>query len=196
MAASGSVGRMRVAVELLLLSRLPLAWRVIVSLTAGIACCALGAWSLVVQHHFAAQPVNGRVGSLLAEGSSVATAWVGWAAAGFFALALLRLRREAPEPPAGRTPVEQLTAGQIRAGLMREYTVARAGLVVVCLIALSDLARAARYLVAAAGADPLAGRSLAATMIESCGLVVAAVVLGFWATSFRDQLERMGALVP
>jgi hypothetical protein len=158
------------------------------------ACVAFGVWSLSVQHHFAAQPGGGRVATLLAQGSSGATAWEGWAAALFFLLALLRLRRGAPEPPAGRTPVEELTAGQLRAGLVREYTVVRAGLVVVCVVSLVDVARAARYLVAGASGDALARASLVATLVEAAGLVVAAIVLGLWAGTFRQQLDRMGAL--
>jgi hypothetical protein len=87
-----------------------------------------------------------------------------------------------------------LTAGQLRAGLVREYTVVRAGLVVVCVVSLVDVARAARYLVAGASGDALARASLVATLVEAAGLVVAAIVLGLWAGTFRQQLDRMGAL--
>lgn len=194
MADAGSAGRVRVAAELLFLHRLPPALRVTVPLVVGAACIGLGAWLLSVQHHYAAQGGGGRVATLLAHGSSIATAWEGWAAAVFFLVALLRLQRGAPEPPAGRTPVEELTLAQLRAGLLREYTVVRVGLVILCAVSLVDAARAARYVVAAGTGDALARTSLPATLIEACGLVVAAVVLGLWAASFRRQLDRVGAL--
>jgi hypothetical protein len=194
MADHGSVGRVRVATDLLLLRRLPVPLRAGLFVVVGAASVALGAWLLTVQHHFAAEGGGGRVATLLGHGSSVATAWEGWVAAFFFLVALLRLRHGAPEPPAGRTPVEELTAGQLRAGLVREYTLVRIGLVVLCVVSLVDASRAARYLVAALSGDGLARGSLAATAIEACGLVVATVVLGLWAGTFRDQLERIGAL--
>jgi hypothetical protein len=194
MAVHGSVGRMRVATELLLLRRLPTPLRVALVVVVGVACIALGALLLTIQHHYAAQPGGGRVAALLARGSSPVTAWEGWAAAFFFLVALVRLRRGQPEPPAGRTPVEELTAGQLRAGLVREYTVVRVGLVILCLVSLVDSSRAARYIVAAASGDGLARGSLAATLVEACGLVVATLILGLWAGTFRDQLERVGAL--
>jgi hypothetical protein len=194
MAGHGSVGHARVAADLLLLRRLAPVPRLALVIIVAAACVAFGMWSLSVQHHFAAQAGGGRVATLLARGSSAATAWEGWAAALFFLAALLRLRRGAPEPPAGRRPVEELTAGQLRAGLLREYTVVRAGLVVVCAVSLIDVARAARYLVAGVSGDALARSSLVATLVEAAGLVVAAVVLGLWAGTFRQQLDRMGAL--
>lgn len=194
MADPGSAGRVRVAAELLFVHRLPPVARVVVPLLIGVGCIALGAWSLAVQHHYAAQTGGGRVASLLAHGSSAATAWEGWAAAVFFLIALIRLRRGAPEPPAGRIPVEQLTLHQLRSGLVREYTVVRIGLVVLCIVSLADAARAARYLVAAASGDALARTSLPATLVEAAGLVAATVVLGLLAGSFREQLQRMGAI--
>jgi hypothetical protein len=194
MAGHGSVGRVRVATDLLLLRRPPLPLRVALVVVVGVAGAALGAWSLTVQHHFAAEAGGGRVAILLAQGSSVATAWEGWAAAVFFLVALIRLRRGAPEPPAGRTPIEELTTRQLRAGLVREYTAVRVGLVVLCVVSLVDSSRAARYVAAALSGDRLARASLTATLVEACGLVVATVILGMWAGTFRDQLERMGAL--
>jgi hypothetical protein len=194
MADAGSVGRVRVAAELLFLHRLPPVLRIGVPLALGAACIGFGAWSLSIQHHFAAQAGGGRVATLLAKGSSIATAWEGWAAAIFFVVALVRLQRGAPEPPAGRTPVEELTLAQLRAGLLREYTVVRVGLVILGAVSLIDLARASRYVVAAATGDSLARTSLAATLVEACGLVVAAVVLGLWAATFREQLDRVGAI--
>ncbi len=194
MAHHGSVGRVQVATDLLLLRRLPAPLRVGLVILAGAGSLALGVWLLTVQHHFAAEGGGGRVAILLGRGSSIATAWEGWVAAAFFLVALIRLRRGAPEPPAGRTPVEELTAGQLRAGLVREYTIVRVGLVVLCVVSLVDASRAARYLVAALTGDHLARASLAATLVEACGLVAATVVLGLWAGTFRKQLERIGAL--
>ncbi len=180
--------------ELLLLSRLPPIARIIVALAAAAACIVAGVASLGIQHHFAAQPDGGRLAALLAGGSSPATAWAGWAAAIFFLTAVWRLRAGATEPPAGRTPIEQLTLAELRAGLVREYTVVRVGLVILCAIATIDAARAARYVVATAAGDGLARSTLAATVVEAAGLVTAAVVLALWAGSFRAQLERVGAL--
>ncbi len=194
MAGLGSVPGVQVATDLLLLRRLSSPLRVVVVTVVSAASMVLGAWSLSVQHHFAAQAGGGRVAILLAHGSTAATAWEGWAAALCFGLALFRLRNGAPEPPAGRTPLEELSAGQLRAGLVREYTIVRSGLVVLCVVALVDAARAARYVAAAVSGDQLARGSLAATAAEACGLVVATVVLGLWAAAFRDQLLRMGAL--
>jgi hypothetical protein len=194
MADAGSVARARVAAELLFVHRLPPALRVIVPLIIGAACVVLGVESLAIQHHYAGHTGAGRLATLLAHGSTAATAWEGWAAALFFLVALLRLHRGVPEPPAGRTPVEDLTAGQLRAGLVREYTIVRIGLVILTAVALADAARAARYLVAAASGDAVARSSLVATLVEAAGLAVAAVVLAMWAGTFRQQLDRVGAL--
>jgi hypothetical protein len=194
MADDGDVGRARIAAELLFVHRLPSRLRLIVPLVLGVACVMLGVESLAIQHHYAGQTSGGRLASLLAHGSSGLTAWEGWTAALFFLVALLRLRRNAPEPPAGRTPVEDLTAGQLRAGLVREYTVVRVILAILTAVALADASRAARYVVAAAFGDALARTSLAATLVEAAGLVLAAAVLALWAESFRRQLVRVGAL--
>ena len=168
--------------------------RVAVILAVVVACIVLGVESLAIQHHFAKQPGSGRLVALLAQGSTWATAWEGWAAALFFLVALSRLRRGAPEPPAGLGRVENLTAGQLRAGLVREYTVVRVALVLVSAASLTDAARAARYVAAALGGDVLARRSLLTTIVEAAGLVAATLVLALWAGSFREQLDRVGAL--
>jgi hypothetical protein len=194
MADDGGVGRVRIAAELLFVQRLPSTVRVILPLALAVGCVVVGVESLAIQHHYAGQTGGGRLASLLGHGSSALTAWEGWAAALFFLIALLRLRRSPPEPPAGRTPVEDLTAGQLRAGLVREYTVVRVVLVILTAVALTDAARGARYIVAAAGGDALAANSLAATLIEAIGLVLAGAVLALWAESFRRQLVRIGAL--
>jgi hypothetical protein len=194
MADHRSDGRRRVAAELLLVQRLPPTLRVAVPLVVCAACIVVGVEALAIQHHFAAQHSSGRLATLLARGSTGATAWEGWAAAVFFMIALARLRRGAPEPPAGLARVENLTARQLRAGLVREYTVVRAALVLLSVVALTDTTRAARYVVAAAGDDALARTSVLATIVEASGLAVATIVLALWAASFREQLDRMGAL--
>jgi hypothetical protein len=194
MAHPGSVGRTRAAAELLLLHRLPAPLRLLVALLVGCACVAAGVASLAVQQHFAAESGSGRIATLLAHGSSAATAWEGWAAAVFFLAALLRLRRGAPEPPGGRTPVEEQTAGQLRAGLVREYTIVRAGLVILCVVSVIEASRAARYILAAASGDGVARTSLAATLAEAAGLLAATMVLALWASAFRSQLHHVGAL--
>jgi hypothetical protein len=194
MADDGSVGRARVAAELLFLHRLSPLLRVVAASLLTFACALAGVLSLNLQQSFAGQSGGGRLATLLAHGSSAATAWEGWAAAVFFLVALLRLRRGAPEPPAGRTPVEELTAGQMRAGLVREYTIVRVALVVLSAVSVAEAARAARYIVAAAAGDGVARGSVTATVIEALGLMVATVVLSLWAASFREQLDRFGAL--
>ena len=194
MADAGSVGRPGAIAELLFLRGRGLALRVAVAAVVGVGCCVLGASSLAIQSHFAAQPPSGRLATFLANGSTAATAWTGWAAASLFGVALLRLRRGVPEPPAGRGSVESLSVTQMRAGLVREYTAVRVGLCVLTAVALTDAARAARYVVAAAAGDSVARMSVVATVIEAAGLVAAMVVLVLWATVFRGQLVRVGAL--
>ena len=194
MAEDGTVGRSRTAAELLLLDRLPAFTRPIVGVVVAAGCGFVGAYSLVVQEHFAAHRLGGRLGALLAEGSSAATAWTGWVAAAFFLIALLRLRRGDPEPPAGRTPLDSMTTRELRAGLVREYTLVRGALLLLGVIALVEAARGLRYGLAALTGDSIARNSVAATLIEAFGLIVATVVLALWALSFRRQLLRIGAL--
>jgi hypothetical protein len=194
MADAGSVGRLGAIAELLHLRGRAPVLRVAVAVLIVLAACTLGAYSLDIQSHFAAQQQGGRLSTFLAHGSTAATAWAGWAAAILFGVAVLRLRRGAPEPPAGRAPVESLSAAQMRAGLVREYTAVRIGLTVVSVVALTDAARAARYVLAAATGDGVARTSLLATVIEALGLVAATAVLLLWTTTFRRQLVRVGAL--
>jgi hypothetical protein len=194
MADGGRVGRSNELAELLFLQPGRLLVRATVATVAVAACCVLGALSLSIQGHFAAEPVTGRVGALLAHGSTAATAWTGWAAAAFFGVALWRLRRGVPEPPVGITPVESLSPAQLRRGLVREYTAVRVGLTVLVAVTLTDTARAGRYVVGLLGGDPLARSTAAATLVEALGLVVASIVLGTWALSFRRQLVRVRAL--
>ncbi|HEY7928043.1 MAG TPA: hypothetical protein VIG86_11595 [Candidatus Dormibacteraeota bacterium] len=194
MADAGSVGRPGAIAELLFVRGRNPVLRVVVAAGIAVACCVLGVYSLDIQAHFAAQPAGGRLSTFLAHGSTAATAWTGWAAAFFFGIALLRVRRGAPEPPGGRTPVEALTATQLRAGLVREYTVVRIGLTVLSAVTLTDVARAARFMVATASGDSVASTSVTATVVEALGLVAATVVLALWTMAFRRQLVRVGAL--
>jgi hypothetical protein len=194
MADAGSVGRLGAIAELLHLRGRAPALRIALAVLIVVAGCALGAYSLDIQSHFAAQQQGGRLSTFLAHGSTAATAWAGWAAAVLFGVAVLRLRRGAPEPPAGRAPVESLSATQMRAGLVREYRAVRTGLTVVSVVALIDAARAARYVVGSATGDGVARMSLVATVIEALGLVAATVVLLLWTITFRRQLVRVGAL--
>jgi hypothetical protein len=194
MADAGSVGRPGMIADVLFLRGRARVLRVVVAAVIAAGCGLLGAYSLNIQSHFLAQPPGGRLSTLLANGSSAATAWTGWAAAFFFGIAVARLRRGAPEPPAGRAPVESLTVTQMRAGLVREYTAVRIGLTALSAAALTDAVRAARYAVAAIAGDGVAQMSVAATVIEAIGLIAATFVLVLWTTSFRHQLVRVGAL--
>lgn len=194
MADAGSIGRPGMIAELLFLRGRAQLLRVVVASIIAASCGLLGAYSLNIQAHFLAQPDGGRLSTLLANGSSAATAWTGWAAAFFFGMALLRLRRGAPEPPAGRAPVESLTATQMRAALVREYTAVRIGLTVLSAVAVTDAVRAARYVVAAIAGDGVARMSAAATLIEAIGLLTATFVLVLWTASFRRQLVHVAAL--
>ena len=187
-----SPDRRRIA-DLFLLGRWPRVAGVLLALLLLAIGAVVSEVALRVQHHFALVG-GGRLAHFLAQGGSVATVWTGWAAALFFAIAVLRLRHGAPEPPAGRTPLESMTLPQMRAGLHREYTVVRAALDVVSLVALLDVARAVRYAAAAASGDALAGAGVALIAVEAAGLVAAAAVLCAWAVIFRAQLGRLGAL--
>jgi hypothetical protein len=132
--------------------------------------------------------------TLIATGSSLRTVWPGWVAAICFAAAVLRLRRGATEPPAGRAAPEQRTPRQLRAGLRREYLVVRCALVLVCLLAAVDVAPAAASVFAAQSGDALVAASLPATAVEALGYALAAVVLAVWAYSFGAEVRRLGAL--
>lgn len=192
-----TVRRRHTVTELLLLGRLPWPLRV-VALGAVTALAAWVAWASLPWQASAAQAVaggeTGRWVRVVAQGSAPYTAWEGWAAALLFASAVARLRRGTVEPPAGRRPIEALSVAALRAGLLREYTLARCGLVGLSVIALADSARAARYAIAALRGSSIARSSLGATAAEAAGLVAAALVLAVWAAAFRSQLERLGAV--
>jgi hypothetical protein len=158
----------------------------------------IGVAALAGQRHFAAELSSGAdlnvVETLLGDGSSPRTAWPGWLAAVFFGLALLRLWRGRPEPPAGRPPGGHWTAADIRSALRREYAAVRTAIVVLAVVALIDGARAAVYGVAAASGDAVARGSVLPTAVEAMGLVAAAVMLTLWGLVFARLLERWGAL--
>ncbi|MDB5113456.1 MAG: hypothetical protein JWL78_526 [Chloroflexi bacterium] len=158
----------------------------------------IGMAALAGQRHFAAELSSGAdlnvVETLLGDGSSPRTAWPGWLAAVFFGLALLRLWRGRPEPPAGRPPGGHWTAADIRSALRREYAAVRTAIVVLAVVALVDGARAAVYGVAAASGDAVARSSVLPTAVEAMGLVAAAVMLTLWGLVFARLLERWGAL--
>lgn len=192
-----TVGRRHTVVELLLLDRLSSPLRA-AALGSAMALAAWVAWASLPWQASAAQAVaagaTGRWVRVVAQGSAPYTAWEGWAAALFFASGVARLRGGTVEPPAGRRPIETLSVAALRAALLREYTLARCGLVALSVIALADGARAARYAIAALRGSSIARSSLAATAAEAAGLVVAALVLALWAGAFRSQLERLGAV--
>ncbi|TMD90547.1 MAG: hypothetical protein E6I76_19585 [Chloroflexi bacterium] len=158
----------------------------------------IGVAALAGQRHFSAELNSGAdlnvVATLVGDGSSPRTAWPGWLAAVFFGLALLRLWRGRPEPPAGRPPGGRWTAADIRSALRREYGAVRTAIIVLAVVAIIDGARAAVYTVAAATGDRVARGSVLATIVEALGLVLAAVMLTLWGLIFARLLERWGAL--
>jgi hypothetical protein len=180
------------------LGRLHPIWRVIVlSLLAAVAA-GVGVGTLAGQRHFSAELDAGAdlnvVATVLGDGSSARTAWPGWVAAVFFGLALLRLWRGSPEPPAGRPPGGRWTAADIRSALRREYTAVRTAIIALGVIALLDGGRAIVYGIAAVSGDPLARSSVVPTVVEAAGLIVAAVTLTLWGLVFSRLLDRWGAL--
>lgn len=184
--------------ELVFLDRGPLALRCVVVALAAAACGVAG--TLLVRLHqslasqLAAHDALDPLQTLIATGSGVRTFWPGWVAAVCFVAAVLRLRHGATEPPPGRSAPEQLTPGQLRAGLRREYLVVRCALVLVVLLAAVDVARTAASGIAAASGDGRIGGSLAWTAIEAAGYAAAAVVLAIWAFTFGTEVRRLGAL--
>jgi hypothetical protein len=180
------------------LGRLHPGQRMVVLWVLVAAAVGIGVATLAGQRHFAAELSSGAdlnvIATLLGDGSSPRTAWPGWLAAVFFSLALLRLWRGRPEPPAGRPPSGRWTAADIRSALRREYAAVRTAIIVLGLVALVDGGRALVYGVAAASGDAIARGSVVATVVEAVGLVVAAVMLTLWGVVFARLLERWGAL--
>jgi Flp pilus assembly pilin Flp len=182
--------------ELVFLHRLPLALRVPVVLLLAVAVGIAGVALADAHVALSASTVNATTLNPLQRairaGSSGLTAWPGWVAAALFVVAFLRLRRGPVEPAAGRTPVEAMSAGQLRQGLRREYTVVRALLCVVLAIAAVDVSRtlATAFDASAgyAGGDQLLPMSL-----EALGYTAAAFALIAWAYRFAKDLRRLGA---
>ena len=194
MAHRDSVARTRVTDHLLVTSRLRAPLSVLLPVATAAVCGVAGALTLNAQQHFAGRVGEGALPTLLGTGSTALTAWEGWAAAALFALALLRVERGAPEPPAGRSPVEQMSTAQLRTGLRREYVAARVVLSVLLVASLIEAARAVRYTLATATGDAIAATSFAATLTEALGVMAATGVLAAWVLAYGRQLERVGAL--
>lgn len=181
-----------------LLDRLPP--RAQLALVLGVALLS-GGWGvgmLVLQHRLLEMEADGRalngIAGFFADGSSWTTAWIGWAAAFFFLLSVLRLVRGRPEPPAGRRSEADLTVAEMRSALRREFRVVRIGLAIVDVAAMFDAARCAAYAIASATGDDVARASLVTVGVEAGGFVCAAVVLTWWMLAFRRQLQTWGAL--
>lgn len=180
--------------ELVFLDRGPVVIRATIVVLAAVLAGAGGDALYRAQAQLALRLARGAtlnpLQSQLAHGSSARTAWVGWAAAAFFALAATRLRRGPSEPPLGRRPLEQLSPTQLRAGLRREYTLARVLLVAVALVTAVDAARVLALLTASAGRST----TLVASGVEVLGLGAATLALALWAWWFSADLRRLGAL--
>jgi hypothetical protein len=184
--------------ELVFLRRglVPLNVVVVVVVAAGIGVA--GTLIVRLQEHFASVLARGGslsgVQALLGRGSVPATAAAGWVAAALFGFALVRLRRGPLEPPTSMRPVEAQSVAQLRRGLRREFTVIRAGLVVVLLVTALDVARLLAMLTAVESGDRRLSGSFPATCVEVCGLMAATLLLALWAKNFRRRLDQLGVL--
>ncbi len=180
--------------QLVFLDRGPLALRALVVVAVAAAAGVAGDALYRLEAHLDVQRVAGAslnpVQNLLANGSSIRTAWVGWLAALFFIAAALRVRRGPLEPAAGRASLERLNATQLRSGLRREYLLVRLLLVAVALVAAVDCARACAIAIAAARLDA----SVAWAVAEAAGLVAAGAALALWAWWFGADLRRLAAI--
>jgi hypothetical protein len=190
-------GRRR-ATELIFLERGPVLLRALAIIVAA-AGCGLAGYVLFRLHlqlaaRLAAGAALNPLQTLIANGSSVRTLWPGWLAAVFFLIAVFRLHRGPMEPAPGVRSPERLTPGQLRSGLRREYAVVRALLVVVCLVAAVDVARAVSNLEGALSGHPISTSAFIATVAEAAGFVAAALVLAVWAWLFGGDVRRLGAL--
>lgn len=190
-------GRRR-ATELIFLDRGPVVLRALAVAVAA-AGCGLAGYLLFRLHlqlaaRLAAGSALNPLQTLIATGSSVRTLWPGWLAAVFFLVAVVRLRRGPVEPSPGVRSPERLTPGQLRSGLRREYAVVRILLVVVCLVAAVEAARAVSHLEGALDAHPISTGMLVSTMVEAAGFIAAALVLAIWAWLFGADVRRLGAL--
>ena len=185
--------------ELVFLDRGPIALRCVAVAVAAVACGVAG--TLLVRLHqslaaeLAAHMALNPLQTLIATGSSMRTLWPGWVAALCFGAALLRLRRGATEPPAGRGPPssDQSSASSVP-GLRREYRLVRCALVVVCLLAAVDVARTVASVIAAQSGDRPRPDDDAGDGGRALGYVVAALILAAWARAFGADVRRLGAL--
>jgi hypothetical protein len=157
-------------------------------------CCAIALGLIALESHYTKTYNPTGVAHLIAAGSSGATAWPGWVAAVFFLIALRRLRRGDPEPPAGRTPVAERTVSELRAGLRSEYRTVRIALVAVVLLSTVDLARAAGIAWLGIRGTVWAHSVVAFTILEAIGWIAATLMLTMWARTFNEQLAQWGAV--
>ena len=178
-----------------LLDRLTPRAQLVLVVCVGLLAAGWGVGMLVLQHRLLEMEAEGRylggVPGFFADGSTWSTAWIGWAAAFFFLLSLVRVARGRPEPPVGG---EKQTVAQMRASLRREYRMVRLGLAVVDVLAMFDAGRAIAYAVASFTGDDVARASVLVVGVEAGGLVCAAALLTAWMLVFRRQLETWGAL--
>jgi hypothetical protein len=170
-------------------------WRVVVAIAAAGAALGLGIAAWRLEAHYAdlatTEDLNW-LGTVLANGSSARTAWVGWAAALFFALSTVRVIRGRPEPPAGVDPSASVST--LRAALRRELNLVRCALTAVGLLTVFELGRASATATAAAGGNALARDRVGWVVVEAGGLVAATAVLAVWCAAFRRQCRDLGAL--
>jgi hypothetical protein len=170
-------------------------WRALVAIAVAGAAAGVGIAAWRLEAHYAGLAATedlNWLGTLLANGSSPRTAWVGWVAALLFGLSALRVVRGRPEPPAGMDASASVSA--MRAGLRRELNLVRCALTVVGLLTALDLGRAAATAAAAAGGDALARDRVAWVLVEAAGLVAATALLALWCAAFRRQCRDLGAL--
>lgn len=196
--AADTPGHSSPLAELLLADRLSPGLRAVLALLALGVAVGWGFAALALHGNEVAARATGDalspIGTLFADASTPITSWPGWVVAALLGPSALRLRRAAVEPPAGRGSAEELTAGQLRAGLRREYRAARLALVAIAVLTLADLARLGVSGLAALLSVSGAGDGLGWMGVEVGGLVAATASLGFWVLAFRDQLDRAGAL--
>jgi hypothetical protein len=189
-----SEDRRRPVTELVFLDRGPVIVRAAAVAAVAIAAGVAGDLLYRLQARLASQLAGGGplnpLQSLIAHGSSARTAWIGWVAALFFAIAAARVRFGPSEPAPGRAPLEQLTPAQLRSGLRREYVAVRVLLVILVLVTAVDAARAAALFTSTSPH----GSTLVAMVIEVAGLAAATLALAVWAWWFSRDLRRLGAL--
>lgn len=131
--------------------------------------------------------------TFVAQSPTPVTVLVGWVAAVFFALALLRVRGGPLEPATTFRRAERLSVSQLRRAFRREYTLARLLLVVVVLITAVELARAISFAVGAEHAGVSSTTSW--TMyVEAAGFIVATLVVIAYARAFGERVAHLGAI--